>query len=95
VRAAAGLQGKPSPEEAELLCFVSRMAEAAEDRDIPGARGGAASAVSFPPLPGRIRTVEPDRAARLWLERLSGLRESPGLTESGGTPLLEDPGYGS
>lgn len=95
VRDAAGLQGGPSPEEAELLRFVGRMAEAAEDRDIPGARDGAAPAVSFPPLAGRIRTVEPDRAARLWLDRLSELRESPGLTESGETPSLEDPGCGS
>ena len=95
VREAAGLRGDRSPEEAELLRFVSRMAEAAEKRDIPGARDGAPPAVAFPPLPGRIRTVAPDRAARLWLERLSGLRESPGLTESGETPLLEDPGYGS
>ena len=76
VRDAAGLRGEPSPEEAELLRFVGRMAEAAEDRDIPGARDGAASAVSFPPLPGRIRTVDPDRAARLWLDRLQDLRGS-------------------
>lgn len=94
VRDAAGLGGEPSPEEAELLRFVERMAEAAEDRDIPGARGGAASAVSFPPLPGRIRTVEPDRAARLWLERLSGLRGSPSVAESGAS-FPEDPGHGS
>ena len=95
VREAAGLRGEPSPEEAELLRFVSRMAEATEDRDIPGARGGAAPAVAFPPLPGRIRTVEPDRAARLWLDRLNELRESPGVEESGGTPSLENTGYGS
>ena len=95
VREAAGLRGEPSPEEAELLRFVSRMAEAAEDRDIPGARGGAASVVSFPPLPGRIRTVDPDRAVRLWLDRLSELRESPGAGESGEMPFREDSGYGS
>ena len=74
VRDAAGLQGEPSPEEAELLRFVERMAEAAEDRDIPGARDGAARAVAFPPLPARIRTVEPGRAARLWLDRLQDLK---------------------
>lgn len=95
VREAAGLRGEPSPEEAELLRFVGRMAEAAEDRDIPGAQDGAASAVSFPPLPGRIRTVAPDRAAGLWLDRLNELRESPGVGESGEPPILEDPGYGS
>ena len=76
LREAAGLHGEPSPEEAELLRFVARMAEAAEDRDIPGARDGAAPAVSFPPLPGRIRTVAPGRAARLWLDRLQDLRGS-------------------
>ncbi len=78
VREAAGLDAEPSPEQAELLRFVSRMAEAAEDRDLPGARGGAASAVAFPPLKARIRTVEPERAARLWLERFRSLRGPAG-----------------
>ena len=73
VRESAGLRGGLSPEEAELLRFVGRMAEAAEDRDIPGARDGAAPAVGFPALDLRIRTVEPGRAARLWLERLRAL----------------------
>ena len=86
VREAAGLGGEPSPEEAELLRFVSRMAEAAEERDIPGARGGAAPAVSFPPLPRRIRTVEPGRAARLWLERLRDLRGAPDAVSSVAAP---------
>ena len=81
VREAAGIRREPSPEEAELLRFVARMAEGAEDRDIPGARDGAAPAVSFPPLPGRIRTVEPDRAARLWLNRLQDLG---GCSSAGG-----------
>ncbi len=92
VREAAGLRGEPSPEEAELLRFVSRMAEAAEDRDIPGARGGAASAVAFPPLPGRIRTVEPNRAARLWLDRLRKLRGPSGGAVA---PSAEESGNGS
>ena len=85
VREAAGLRGEPSPEEAELLRFVSRMAEAAEDRDIPGARDGGAPAVSFPPLPGRIRTVDPDRAASLWLDRLQDLRDSSAGGDAAGT----------
>ena len=79
VREAAGLDAEPSPEQAELLRFVVRMAEAAEDRDLPGARGGAASAVAFPPLKSRIRTVEPERAAKLWLERFEKIRERPGV----------------
>ena len=95
VREAAGLRGEPSPEQSELLRFVARMAESAEDRDIPGARCGAAPAVSFPPLPGRIRTVEPDRAARRWLDRLSELREPRDAAESGAAPFTEDSGHGS
>ncbi len=78
VRESAGLDGEPSPEQAELLRFVARMAEAAEDRDLPGAQDGAASAVAFPPLKRRIRTMEPDRAARLWLDRFLALKEQEG-----------------
>ena len=95
VREAAGLRGEPSPEEAELLRFVGRMAEAAEDRDIPGARDGAASAVSFPPLPGRIRTVEPDRVATLWLDRLRDLKGSLDGGRSVATPSPEGPRNGN
>ena len=74
VRQSAGLDAEPSPEQAELLRFVARMAEATEDRDLPGARDSAAPAVAFPPLKRRIRTVEPDRAARLWLDRFRDLK---------------------
>ncbi len=81
VRESAGLDEELSPEQAELLRFVSRMAEAAEERDLPGARDGAAPAVAFPPLKRRIRTVDPDRAAALWLGRLEAL----------GTPAGEGP----
>ena len=89
VREAAGLRGGPSAEEAELLRFVGRMAEAAEDRDIPGARAGVASAVAFPPLPGRIRTVDPDRAATLWLDRLRDLK---GASSAGGGATVPSAG---
>ena len=89
VREAAGLDAEPSPEQAELLRFVSRMAEAAEERDLPGARDGAAPAVAFPPLKRRIRTVDPDRAAALWLERLEALGTPAG--KGRGTPA---PGEG-
>ena len=95
VRGAAGLRREPSPEEAELLRFVGRMAEAAEDRDIPGARDGAASAVAFPPLPGRIRTVEPDRAATLWLDRLQELRRPSSAAGGAVAPLAEESGNDS
>ena len=94
VREAAGLHAAPSPEEAELLRFVARMAEAAEDRDIPGARHGAAPAVSFPPLPGRIRAVEPNRAARLWLDRLQELRGPSSVAGGAVAPLAKESGNG-
>ena len=64
VRESAGLDAEPSPEQAELLRFVARMAEATEDRDIPGARDGEGPAVVFPPLKRRIRAVEPDRGGQ-------------------------------
>ena len=82
VREAAGLNAEPSPEQAELLRFVARMCEAAEDRDLPGARDGAVPAVAFPPLKRRIRTVEPDRAARLWLDRFRDLKGPAGAGRS-------------
>ena len=94
VREAAGLRGEPSPEQSELLRFVARMAESAEDRDIPGARCGAAPAVSFPPLPGRIRTVEPGRAARLWLARLQELRGPSSAASGAVAPLAGESGNG-
>ena len=86
VRVSAGLDPEPSPEQAELLRFVVRMAEASEDRDLPGARDNAAPAVVFPPLKRRIRTVEPERAARLWLDRFRSLREALGLGRGGIAP---------
>ncbi len=82
VREAAGLRGEPSPEQSELLRFVARMGEAAENRDLPGAGDGAAPAIAFPPLPSRIRAVEPGRAARLWLDRLRNLRGGSELERS-------------
>ncbi len=90
VRESAGLDAEPSHEQAELLRFVARMAEAAEDRDLPGARDGAASAVAFPPLKRRIRTVEPGRAARLWLERLRALKGSKGAGRDAIAPIPEE-----
>ena len=79
VRESAGLDPEPSPEGAELVRFIARMAEAAEERDLPGACEGANPAVVFPPLNRRIRPVDPDRAAKLWLKRFHDLKEPPGL----------------
>ena len=72
VREAAGLDAVLNGEQAELLRFVTRMAAAAERRDImEGAPSSAASA--FPPLKRRIRSVPPDKAAEAWLARFRAL----------------------
>ena len=79
VREAAGLDAVLEEEQAELLRFVTRMAAAAERRDImEDAPAGAG--VAFPPLKRRIRSIPPDKAAEAWLARfqaLAGDREAP------------------
>ena len=71
LREAAGLEPALDASEAELLRFVSRMAAAAERRDLldSAESGGPA----FPPLKRRIRPLAPERAAALWLDRLRTL----------------------
>ena len=84
VREAAGLDAVLEEERAELLRFVTRMAAAAERRDIMD-HAPAGAGVAFPPLKRRIRPVMPDKAAEAWLARfraLAGGREAPGR-ESG------------
>ena len=72
VRQAAGLDAVLDEEQAELLRFVTRMAAAAERRDImEDAPAGAG--VAFPPLRRRIRPVMPDKAADAWLARFRAL----------------------
>ena len=80
VREAAGLEAVLEEEPAELLRFVTRMAAAAESRDLldgsgsksgPGAQPGAG--VAFPPLKRRIRSTPPDKAAVAWLARFRAL----------------------
>ena len=87
VREAAGLNAVLDEEHAELLRFVTRMAAAAERRDImepgsggagPGQRAGgpgspASEGVAFPPLNRRIRSIPPDKAAEGWLARFRAL----------------------
>ncbi len=96
VREAAGLGAVIEEEPAELLRFVTRMAVAAESRDLldgpgsrlrgrdrsggagPGHRAGgpgtpAGAGVAFPPLKRRIRSVTPDKAAKVWLDRFRAL----------------------
>ena len=75
VREAAGLDAVLDEEHAELLRFVTRMAAAAESRDLlepesgsgPGSPAGAG--IAFPPLKRRIRSIAPDKAATGWLAR--------------------------
>ena len=81
VREAAGLDAVLDEEQAELLRFVTRMAAAAESRDLlePGSGSGPGSTgVAFPPLKRRIRGLPPDKAAEAWLARLRALGAAPG-----------------
>ena len=89
---AAGLDGEPSAEQAELLRFIARMAEAAEARDVPGAGEGAATSVAFPPLDRRIRLLDPARAARLWLDRFHDLKRPPDAGGSAAAPRTDEAG---
>ncbi len=73
VREAAGLDAVPDEEQAELLRFVTRMAAAAESRDLLDGNAPAGAGVAFPPLKRRIRSVSPDKAAAAWLARFRAL----------------------
>ena len=72
VREAAGLDAVLEEEHCELLRFVTRMAAAAERRDLME-RNAPAAGVAFPPLKRRIRSVPPDKAAESWLARFRAL----------------------
>ena len=73
VREAAGLDAVTDEEQAELLRFVTRMAAAAERRDLLDGNAPAGAGIAFPPLKRRIRSVPPDRAAEVWLARFRAL----------------------
>ena len=73
VREATGLEAVLEEERAELLRFVTRMAAAAERRDLLDGNAPAGSGVAFPPLKRRIRSIPPDRAAEAWLARFRAL----------------------
>ena len=88
VQDAAGLDGEASPDQADLLRFVGRMADAAERRDLPEAGFGENAGAAFPPLKRRIRPLEPHRAARLWLDRYRALTAP--AAGAGGTPASND-----
>ena len=73
VREAAGLDAALDEEHAELLRFVTRMAAAAERRDLLDGNAPAGAGVAFPPLKRRLRPMPPDKAAAAWLARFRAL----------------------
>ena len=73
VREAAGLDAVIDEEQAELLKFVTRMAAAAESRDLLDGDAPVGAGVAFPPLKRRIRSSPPDKAAQAWIDRFRAL----------------------
>ena len=73
VRQAAGLDAVLQEEHGELLRFVTRMAAAAESRDLLGGDAPVGAGVAFPPLKRRIRSMPPEKAAQAWLARFRAL----------------------
>lgn len=88
VREAAGLAPEMDEGNAELVRLMARMAEAAERRDLAGIPAEAGAA--FPPLRRRIKPVDPDKAAKLWLDRFRAL-SSPAAAPGSGTGMVERP----
>ncbi|MYG53054.1 MAG: hypothetical protein F4204_12105 [Rhodospirillaceae bacterium] len=88
VREAAGLDAVLHEEQAELLRFVTRMAAAAENRDLlePGSGSGrglaAGAGVAFPPLKRRIGSIPPAKAAEAWLARFRALAGDGGAADA-------------
>ena len=83
VREAAGLDPEMDEVNEEMVRLVSRMAEAAERRDLGNAGIPAAAGVAFPPLRRRIKPMDPDRAAKVWLERFRALSGPAATTDPG------------
>ena len=73
VREAADLDAVIDEEQAELLKFVTRMAAAAESRDLLDGDAPVGAGVAFPPLKRRIRSIPPDKAAQAWIDRFRAL----------------------
>ena len=96
VRETAGLDAVLDEEQAELLRFVTRMAGAAESRDLLDGNAPAGAGVAFPPLKRRIRPMPPDKAATAWLARFRALagpeQERRGCTGANDGPAAADPG---
>ena len=83
VREAAGLGAVLDEEHGELLRFVTRMAAAAERRDVMDGNAAAGAGVAFPPLKRRIRSIMPDKAAEAWLARFRALAGPAGGSSDG------------
>ena len=99
VREAAGLDAAPDEEQAELLRLVTRMAAAAESRDLLDGSAPTGAGVAFSPLKRRIRPVPPDKAAQAWLARFRALGVPPGegaggKAKPGAAGKKEDPDRG-
>ena len=91
VREAAGLDAVLDEEQAELLRFVTRVAGAAESRDLLDGDAPAGAGVAFPPLKRRIRPMPPDKAATAWLARFRALA---GAEDERGKPVAAGAGQG-
>ena len=95
VREAAGLEAALDEERGELLRFVTRMAAAAERRDLLDGNAPTGAGVAFPPLKRRIRSLPPDKAAEAWLARFRALagpeedRRRPAPTDGVDEPPAE------
>ena len=87
---AAGLDAVIEEEPAELLKFVTRMAAAAESRDLLDGDAPVGAGVAFPPLKRRIRSIPPDKAASAWLARFRALA-GPDAARRGRTSRTDDP----
>lgn len=97
VREAAGLDPELGNSHGELLRFVARMADAAERRDLADAGIPLEPGAAFPPLRRRIKPMNPDKAAKLWLARfheLSGPPQGGAGGASAGGNRAADPGQG-
>ena len=101
VREAAGLDPVLEEEKAELLRFVTRMAAAAERRDLMDGSAPAGAGVAFPPLKRRLRSIPPDKAAQAWLARFVALAGEGRVTgavtageDAGAEPERRDAGQG-
>ncbi len=94
VREAAGLEVALDEERAELLRFVTRMAAAAERRDLLDGQRSAGAGVAFPPLKRRIRPLPPDRAAEAWLARFRALAGPEAERRKPAAAEPEDPDAG-